>query len=123
MKPIKIEWTEGFSTPTRHATDVTLKKTEDAGKSRSGRGLGTYEVRVGDVVIGTIESREVTLYRKVGRLSNPSGRAVRWSWHLRAGWSDAYSTSGFSHVKREDALTWLCQNAARAKVITRTEVA
>lgn len=35
MKPIKIEWTEGFSTPTRHATDVTLTKTDDGGLCRN----------------------------------------------------------------------------------------
>jgi hypothetical protein len=122
VTPIAITWTEHYPTVS-HRAEVTLRKVEDLGKSRSGRSLARFEVLHGDVVIGTIESAEQTLYRKVGRLSNPSGRAVRWSFSLRAPWSDGWSTSGYGYAKREDVLARLCMNAARAGILKGSALA
>lgn len=114
MKPIKVTWNEPFESPPQYGLtcEVTLGPVQDAGKTRKGRTTGTYDVLVGEKKIGTVESSEQTLYRKVGRLSNPSGRAVRWRWSLYR-----LSESGCGHERREGALEMLCRAARRAGVI------
>lgn len=118
MKPVVVTWTESYPTVS-HRAEVSLVKVEDLGAFK-GRALGKYEVRHSDVVIGTVESKGETLYRKVGRLSNPSGRAVRWSFDVRAPWSAEHRGSGYGYETRATALAYLCTQAARAGVLTGT---